>query len=159
MVRTQNGAYNVRHAPAAVDQNRLDSMCGYMGSGLLETVWAAEFFVLLRSGEFIGVGRFVAGELLDFFLAGDGTALVSKSIYIRLVRGLIDRKTLDRRQRIYVRSACAVVRQAAQPFSRGDAAAAAVGNLAAGVRRAGMEISDPADLDCGSHQLFLATAV
>ena len=41
--------YNVRHAPSALAQDRVDGLGDLLGADLLEAVWRAEFSVLLRS--------------------------------------------------------------------------------------------------------------
>ena len=144
------------HAGAAMAKVALDRVGHCLGAVLLAAVWTAEFFLLLRPGEFFYRSGSVAGESAHLFLAGDWLVAISISLHHRLSRGLDHRQAHHWRHRIYVRSWHSVVGAAAEFVSRRDASAFIVGDLATGIQSPWMEASDADHLDRGSDQLFLA---
>ncbi len=68
------------HAPSTLDQAALDFMGDHVGAALLEILWRAKLFVLLRSGKFFDSCGVVVGKLADIFLAGHGAFTVSNPL-------------------------------------------------------------------------------
>src|SRR5260370_2438022 len=83
--------------------------------------------------------------------------VIPDAIYYRSCGLLSDRPPHYWRHGIHVRSRPAAVHPPAEPVSRGDSAAAAVGNLAAGLRPARLAAADADRVDRGADQLLLAS--
>src|SRR5208283_4367619 len=147
------------HAHPALDQAALDGMRDCVDPLVLAAVWPAEFPFLLRSGQSSYYRGPVDGRSADIFLAGKRAAVFSDPVHHRSCRSSGKRTAPDRWHGIYVRSKHSAANSLAKPVSCSDAAVAAVGDMALGIRPARMEISDAHCMDRGSDQLLLAPAI
>ena len=120
----------LRHADPALDQVRVDSVRDRVDPSLFAAIWRAEFPVLLRLGKLIYSGRALARKLLDIFLAGDESIVISNPVHYRSRWGAAEWAPFHRRHGIHVRSAGAAGDSIAQFVPRGYASVVALGDLA-----------------------------
>jgi len=151
--------YNAAHAHPALAENLLDGMGSGVGAGLLAAIWGAELSVFLRPGKCARRDCFVEGKFADLFVADVLTTDFSDFVHDR--SGPRDRHgtALDRRNGIHVRSAHTLMDSAFEFVSCCHAGIALMGDLATGLRRPRLEISDADCLDGSAGELFLAAAV
>src|SRR5438477_9605597 len=90
-------------------------------------------------------------------MAGGQPLVFPDSLSHRPDGSLAEWTSSHRRDRVHVRSTPAAVHPFIQSVSRGHPGLIAVGDLAAGLCRARVEAADLDLLDCGTHQLFLAS--
>ena len=147
------------HAAAALAQIVLDRVGDSLGAVLLETVWAAEFSILLRPGKFLHRRRTMAGESAHVLLASDWLAAVPISVHYRPGGSAREWPTPYWRHGIHVRSRHTAIRPVAQSVSHRHPSAAALGHLARGIRSTRMEVSDADHVDRDTDQLFLAARI
>src|ERR1700722_7730744 len=120
-------------AAASVAQDRLGPLGAGLGAGLLAAIRTAEFSFLLRSWKCVDRNWLVAGESADFFLGRFRIAVVSDDLHGGSCRSPVDWPPHCRRHGIHVRSALAARHSPSQFVSRGNAAAAFVGDPAPGL--------------------------
>ena len=115
---------------AAVAQDRVDDLADRLGPYLLAAIWDAEFSFFLRHRECAHRDWFVAGKPADLFLGGMWAALFSNAIHHRSCGSAPPQSPHHRRNGIHVRSAPVADDSTPEFVSRGNAAVAAVGDLA-----------------------------
>src|ERR1700722_16685736 len=125
--------YNALHARAVLAEDYVDDLADRLGAGLLAAVWGTELSLFLRHRECSDRSRLVAGERAGFFLGCLRTANFSKSLHNCSCGGVAGEPAFHRRHEVHVRSEPAFIRSAAEFVSCHHAAAATVGDLAAGL--------------------------
>src|SRR5579872_2440674 len=143
-------------APAAMAEDRLDRLADPLGAPVLAAIRRAEFSLLLRPGKYSDRNCVVVGEPADLFLDCVWTAFIPDALHRRFRRSFAQLPPHHRRHRIHVRSRPAAPHSPPQFVSRGHAAAAAVGDLAPGLRPARMEVANADGVGRSAAQLFLA---
>src|SRR6266852_6322564 len=128
---------------------------------ILWTVWVAAWAPLYWKHYgaqnllfFCDLGNFFIA--LALCLESPLIAPVPKSLHHRFAGRSPERQAFHRWNGIHVRQRPSAVSPTCESVSRGDAATAALGDMAAGVRQARMEVSDPYYLGSRADQLFLA---
>ena len=126
--------YNAADAHPTLAEAVLDGVGAGVGADLLVAVWPSELSFLLRPREYSHRGRSLDGKLTDLLVAGLRATPFSKFVYRRSGFSRCDGTSLHRRNRVHVRSAHRALDSSAWLISRADAAVAAVGDLAPGLR-------------------------
>ena len=139
------------HAHPTLAQAVVDLVGDGLGASLLAPVRSAEFSFLLRSRKYRDHNRSLDREPADIFVAGDQPTVFSDFIHYRLSGRSSEWTTSDRRNGIYVRSAYSIIDTPAQSVSRGDAAVAAVGDMAFRLRPPRLESADAHRMDCRTN--------
>src|SRR5437879_6431872 len=121
------------HAEPALVESRVDSLADRLGAPVLETVWAAEFSLLLRYWECSHRSRTLAGKLARVLLAGLRAAALSDDLYRRSRRRSARRPPPGRRNGTYVRPKCSPTCAFAQSVSRAHATTLAMDDPALGI--------------------------